>query len=87
MPAELASTLRVLQKCTLPLAAMADPIVARGVSDALGLTLDQRAAAADTSARRRRGLNTALEYGVDLGELKQIRSNGSNRKRSPKMMP
>ena len=70
-PADLAPTLRILQKSTLPLADMADPIVARRVNDALGLTLDRRPAAADTTARRRRGLNTALEYGVDLGELKE----------------
>ncbi|WP_182876120.1 tyrosine-type recombinase/integrase [Microbispora sp. H10670] len=71
VPAELAPALRTLQKSTIPLAVMADPIVARRVSDALGLTLDQRPAAAETAARRRRGLNTALEYGVDLGELKE----------------
>ncbi|GII91145.1 tyrosine-type recombinase/integrase [Sinosporangium siamense] len=69
VPAKLAMTIRILQRSTLPLADMADPIVARRVSDALSLTLDLRPAAADTSARRRRGLNTALEYGVDLGEL------------------
>ncbi|TLP53984.1 tyrosine-type recombinase/integrase [Microbispora triticiradicis] len=71
VPAELAPALRTLQKSTIPLADMADPIVARRVSDALGLTLDRRPAAADTTARRRRGLNTALEYGVDVGELKE----------------
>jgi hypothetical protein len=30
---------------------------------------DGKCAAADTTARRRRGLNTALEYAVDLGEI------------------
>lgn len=70
-PADLTPAVRLLQKCTLPLADMANPIVARRVNDALGLTLDQRTAAADTTARRRRGLNTALEYGIDLGELKE----------------
>ncbi|MEV4888767.1 site-specific integrase [Nonomuraea sp. NPDC055795] len=71
IPAELAPIVRILQKGTLPLADMSNPIVARRVSDALGLTLDLRTAAADTAARRRRGLNTALEYGIDLGELKE----------------
>ncbi|MBB3728135.1 tyrosine-type recombinase/integrase [Nonomuraea dietziae] len=71
VPTALASTVRILRKATLPLADMADPIVARRVSDALGLTLDRRPAASDTVARRRRGLNTALEYGIDLGELKE----------------
>ncbi|GAA3310807.1 hypothetical protein GCM10020219_017280 [Nonomuraea dietziae] len=36
VPTALASTVRILRKATLPLADMADPIVARRVSDALG---------------------------------------------------
>ncbi|MEW9527284.1 tyrosine-type recombinase/integrase [Microbispora sp. NPDC049125] len=69
VPTGLDKAIQVLHEGTLPLADMADPIVARRVAEALTLTLDQRPAAAETAGRRRRGLNTALEYAVDLGEL------------------
>ncbi|MEV5889499.1 tyrosine-type recombinase/integrase [Nonomuraea fuscirosea] len=60
---------RVLQKGTINMSDLADPIVVRNVCEELTLTRDGKRAAADTTARRRRGLNTALEYASDLGEL------------------
>ena len=68
-PLHLEDAVRLLSKGTLNLRDLADPIVARNVCEQLTLTCDGRRAAADTTARRRRGLNTALEYAIDLGEL------------------
>jgi hypothetical protein len=49
--------------------ALADPAVTRVVLHRLTLTLDDKPAAGETWRRRRRGLNTAVEYALDLGEL------------------
>ncbi|MET7329468.1 site-specific integrase [Nonomuraea sp. NPDC005650] len=68
-PPHLNYVVRVLQKGTINVSDLADPIVARNVCEELTLTRDGKRAAADTTARRRRGLNTALEYAIDLGEL------------------
>ncbi|RBQ18370.1 site-specific integrase [Spongiactinospora rosea] len=68
-PPRLDYAVRLLQKGTLKVRDLADPIVARKVCEELTLTRDGKRAAADTTARRRRGLNTALEYAIDLGEL------------------
>ncbi|MER6950447.1 site-specific integrase [Nonomuraea sp. NPDC000554] len=68
-PPHLDYAVRLLQKGTLNVSDLADPIVARNVCEELTLTRDGKRAAADTTARRRRGLNTALEYAIDLGEL------------------
>ncbi|MFC4115053.1 tyrosine-type recombinase/integrase [Nonomuraea zeae] len=68
-PLHLEDAVRLLSKGTLDVSDLADPIVARNVCEELTLTRDGKRAAADTTARRRRGLNTALEYAIDLGEL------------------
>ncbi|MCA2229964.1 tyrosine-type recombinase/integrase [Nonomuraea aurantiaca] len=68
-PSHLDYAIRLLQKGTINVSDLADPIVAREVCERLTLTRDGKRAAADTTARRRRGLNTALEYAIDLGEL------------------
>ncbi|SEN11907.1 tyrosine-type recombinase/integrase [Nonomuraea pusilla] len=68
-PPHLDYAVRLLEKGTINVRDLADPIVARQVCEELTLTRDGKRAAADTTARRRRGLNTALEYAIDLGEL------------------
>ncbi|MEV0348652.1 site-specific integrase [Nonomuraea sp. NPDC050680] len=68
-PPHLSYAVRLLQKGTVNVSDLADPIVVRNVCEELTLTRDGKRAAADTTARRRRGLNTALEYAIDLGEL------------------
>lgn len=68
-PPHLAYAVRLLQKGTINVSDLADQIVARKVCEELTLTRDGKRAAADTTTRRRRGLNTALEYAIDLGEL------------------
>ncbi|GAA3614368.1 tyrosine-type recombinase/integrase [Nonomuraea rosea] len=68
-PPHLGYAVRLLQKGTVNVSDLADPIMARNICEELTLTRDGKRAAADTTARRRRGLNTALEYAVDLGEL------------------
>ncbi|MEU8364374.1 site-specific integrase [Nonomuraea sp. NPDC048882] len=68
-PPGLDYAVRLIRKGTINVSDLADPIVARNVCEELMLTRDGKRAAADTTARRRRGLNTALAYAVDLGEL------------------
>jgi integrase len=69
VPPELAAAARWLRDRSLMLTAIAEPPVARRVLHQLTITLDGRPAAGDTYRRRRRGLNAAIEYAVDLGEL------------------
>jgi integrase len=68
-PLHLKDAVHLLSKGTIRVSDLADPIVTRNVCEELTLTRDGKRAAADTTARRRRGLTTALEYAVDLGEL------------------
>ncbi|MFI6637857.1 tyrosine-type recombinase/integrase [Nonomuraea fuscirosea] len=68
-PAHLGDAVRLLQKGTMNVSDLANPIVARALCEELTHTCEGKRAAADTTARRRRGLNTALEYAIDLGEL------------------
>ncbi|WP_157249719.1 tyrosine-type recombinase/integrase [Nonomuraea typhae] len=70
-PPPLENAVRLLRKGTLAVHELSDPIVARRVCDELTLTREGGPAAADTAARRRRGLNTALAYAIDLGELSE----------------
>jgi integrase len=68
-PAGLEVALRWLRERSLLLTALADPSVTRRVLHQLTITLDGRPAAGDTYRRRRRGLNAAIEYAAELGEL------------------
>ena len=52
-----------------PVASLAEPKLIRRVVDQLGRTLTGEQAAGDTMRRRRRGLNPALEYAVEMGYL------------------
>ncbi|MEU6997189.1 site-specific integrase [Nonomuraea sp. NPDC046570] len=71
VPPRIEVAVRLLRKGTLAVRELEDPIVIRRVSEELALTRDGKRAAADTTARRRRGLNTALEYAIDLDELSE----------------
>jgi hypothetical protein len=68
-PDELAAALRWLQHRSLLLKALADPPVTRRAMHQLTITLDGQPVAGDTYRRRRRGLNAAIEYAVESGEL------------------
>jgi hypothetical protein len=68
-PPELADTVRWLRWHCLPTRALAEPRVARQVLHRITLQLDGRPAAGDTWRRRRRGLNTAVQYAIERGEL------------------
>jgi integrase len=61
--------LRWLERRSLPVSAHNEPEVVRLVLLQLTRTLDKKPAAGDTARRRRRGLNTALEYAVEKGDL------------------
>ena len=66
---DLGEALLWLRQRSLPLKALDDPSVTRRVLHQLTITLSGQQAAGDTLRRRRRGLNTAVEYAVELGEL------------------
>ena len=68
-PPELTATVRWLHERCPPFKALADPPVTRRVIHQLTVTLDGRPAAGDTYRRRRRGLNAAIEYAVELGDM------------------
>lgn len=68
-PADLAEALCWLRRSSLPMSALTDAATVDRVLYALTRTLSGRAAAGDTARRRRRGLNAALEYAADNGEL------------------
>jgi integrase len=70
-PPHLESALGWLKRRSLPLGSITDPAIVRRVFHRLTLTMEGRAAAGDTFRRRRRGLNTALEYAVELQEISE----------------
>ncbi|MEW2358092.1 site-specific integrase [Spirillospora sp. NPDC029432] len=83
-PRELSAGLRWLRSRSRPLSALAVPEITRRVVRRLALTLDDKPAASDTYNRHRRGLNTAVEYAVELGELPQNPLKGVKDKRIAK---
>ena len=73
-PGKLASTVRWLDRNTVPLTALSDrtrrPVLVRQALDALSRRVtDGRPAAPKTIARKRAILHNALEYAVELGHL------------------
>ncbi|MFJ2635997.1 tyrosine-type recombinase/integrase [Streptomyces sp. NPDC087422] len=68
-PAELKPAYEWLSTSSRPVVDLGDPKVFREVMYRLGYRLDGKAAAGDTMRRRRRALNTALEYAIDAGIL------------------
>lgn len=70
-PPELKAACAWLETRSLPLSALTDPRVLRDVQYRLSFKLDGEPAAGDTVRRRRRGLNTAMEYAVEAGYLEE----------------
>jgi integrase len=68
-PGSHADALEWLQRASVPLVTLADPVVIRAAADALGRTLTGMAAAPSTVARKRATLNNALEHAVETGRL------------------
>lgn len=65
-PAEIRAALRWVAKHTHPVSALADPQVLRPVLDGLTVRLDGTPAAPSVISRRRKILNAAVEYAVEL---------------------
>ncbi len=68
-PAEVRSALRWIQTHTRQVSALSKPEVLRPVLDGLTVRLDGMPAASSVVSRRRKILNTAVEYAVELGLL------------------
>jgi integrase len=66
---DVALNLKLLSHDTQPVRALSEPELAQRLWDALGYLLDGTRGKRDTVRRRRRVLNTALEYAVRVGEL------------------
>ncbi|MGW3732514.1 tyrosine-type recombinase/integrase [Streptomyces sp. NPDC005148] len=81
-PPELQAACTWLALHSLPLSSLLDPKVLRDVQYRLSFKLDDMPAAGETYKRRRRGLNTAMEYAIEAGYLESnplanIRRSGS----------
>lgn len=81
-PPQLQAACTWLALHSLPLSSLLDPKVLRDVQYRLSFKLDDKPAAGETYKRRRRGLNTAMEYAIDAGylgsnPLANIRRSGS----------
>jgi integrase len=68
-PKEVRDALRWIQAHTRPVSALARPDILRAVLDGLTVRLDGKPAAASVVSRRRKILNTAVEYAVERGLL------------------
>jgi integrase len=68
-PKEHAEVIAVLSEHTLPMIELATIEVSQRLRKELGRTLDGGRAAPETAKGRRRKVNTAFEYAVELGEL------------------
>jgi integrase len=69
LPSHLAESIEWVEKESLRLSALEDPLVLRNALEALATKLDGSPAASATVARKRATLNNALEYAVELGEF------------------
>lgn len=71
LPAESVRALRWLEKNTLPVSAISEPRVVRGMLDALARRMDGKAASATVVNRKRAVLYNALDYAVELRLLEK----------------
>ncbi|MEU6877945.1 site-specific integrase [Streptomyces sp. NPDC046712] len=86
-PAELDDAHEWLTNKSLMVSALEDPRVLRDVQYRLSFKLDGSPAAGETSRRRRRALNTAVEYAIErkllvenpLAALKRVKASSSDR--------
>lgn len=69
IPPEIREALRWIERHTHPVSALRRPQVLRSVLDGLTVRLDGNRAAPSVISRRRKILNTAVEYAVELGLL------------------
>ncbi len=68
-PDQVRAALRWVERNTRPVSALAKPEVLRPMLDSLTVRLDGKPAASSVVSRRRKILNTAAEYAVELGLL------------------
>ena len=68
-PDDVKATLQWLNRNTLPVSALARPEVLRPLLDGLTIRLDGKPSASSVVSRRRKILNTAVEYAVEIGVL------------------
>lgn len=78
---DIALTMTLLTGQTRPVADLGEPFVAKQLWEALAVKVDGRPAARETTLRRRRVTNTALEYAVDLKVLTANPFKGIKRKK------
>ncbi|MEV7417507.1 site-specific integrase [Streptomyces sp. NPDC089919] len=86
-PSELEDALGWLLKRSLLVSALEDPKILRDVQYRLSFKLDGAPAAGETARRRRRALNTAVEYAIErkllvenpLTALKKVKTSASDR--------
>ncbi|MGW1491731.1 tyrosine-type recombinase/integrase [Streptomyces sp. NPDC002402] len=86
-PAELEDAYAWISKRSLPVSSLADPRILRGVQYRIAFKLDGAPAAGETARRRRRALNTAVEYAIErgalavnpLGAIKKVQRSASDR--------
>jgi integrase len=83
-PADMMPALLWLRRRSLSVTALNEPATVRAVLSQLTRKLDGKAAAGDTSRMRRRGLNTAIEYAVEAGDLpvNPLKAEAAKRKRT-----
>jgi len=70
-PEHLRAAVRLLRKGTRRLSELTEPDVMRALLKEFDTTVDRDRAAPSTVSRRRRTVNAALEYAVELGELEE----------------
>ena len=68
-PEEVRAVLRWVERNTRPVSALAKPEILRPMLDSLTVRLDGKPAASSVISRRRKILNNAVEYAVELGLL------------------
>lgn len=80
-PGSKVPAIKLLTSQTRPVADLVEPLVGQHLWDALGTKLDGSPAARETTLRRRRVNNTALEYAADLKVLASNPFKGIKRKK------
>ncbi|MFJ3101802.1 tyrosine-type recombinase/integrase [Streptomyces sp. NPDC086835] len=86
-PAELEGAYAWISQRSLPVSSLADPRILRDVQYRIAFKLDGAPAAGETARRRRRVLNTAVEYAIErgalaenpLGAIKKVQRSASDR--------
>ncbi|MER7662797.1 site-specific integrase [Streptomyces sp. NPDC096193] len=68
-PPELGDAYAWISQRSLPVSSLADPRILRDVQHRIAFKLDGAPAAGETARRRRRALNTAVEYAIERGAL------------------